>query len=70
MALEDGLVRKPVLDSVVITVSLIIDNWFGGHEALDLSFLCQYHPTLFPNGQFNHRRTCLGPIIELTKYVA
>lgn len=55
-------------DSEVITVSLIIDTWFGGHEALGLSFLRQYHPTLFPklpaNGWFNHRRSVLGPVID------
>ena len=36
-------------DSEAITVGLIIDTWFGGHEALGLSFLRQYHPTLFPH---------------------
>ena len=55
-------------DSEVITVSLIIDTWFAGHEALGLSFLRQYHPTLFPHlppdGWFNQRRTTLGLLID------
>lgn len=55
-------------DSEVIMIGLIIDTWFGGHEALGLSFLRQYHPTLFPQlpavGHFNARRTVLGPLIE------
>jgi hypothetical protein len=55
-------------DSEVITVALIIDTWFGGHEALGLSFLRQYHPGLFPllppTGWFNHRRTLLGLLID------
>ncbi len=55
-------------DSEVITVSLIIDTWFAGHEALGLSFLRPYHPTLFPHlppdGWFNQRRTMLGLLIE------
>lgn len=36
-------------DSEASIVGLIIDTWFGGHEALGLSFLRQYHPTLFPH---------------------
>jgi len=55
-------------DSEVITVALIIDTWFGGHEALGLAFLRQYHPTLFPHlppdGWFNQRRTILGLLID------
>jgi hypothetical protein len=55
-------------DSEVITVALIIDTWFHGHEALGLAFLRQYHPTLFPRlpqpGHFNARRTVLGPLME------
>lgn len=55
-------------DSEVITVALVIDTFFGGHEALGLSFLRQYHPGLFPHlpreGRFNERRTRLGPLIE------
>jgi hypothetical protein len=55
-------------DSEVITVALVIDTFFHGHEALGLSFLRQYHQELFPNlpsdGHFNERRTCLGPLID------
>lgn len=55
-------------DSEVITVALIIDTWFHGHEALGLAFLRQQAPTLFPHlppdGWFNQRRTRLGPLIE------
>jgi Transposase DDE domain len=60
-------------DSEVITVSLIIDTWFGGHEALALAFLRHYHPTLFPhlppNGWFNQRRTILGLLIDQVRRV-
>lgn len=55
-------------DSEVITVSLLIDTFFHGHEALGLSFVRQYHldlfPKLLPYGQFNHRRRELGLITE------
>lgn len=55
-------------DSEVITVSLMIDTFFHGHEALGLAFLRQYHadlfPALLPEGQFNQRRRELGLIIE------
>jgi hypothetical protein len=55
-------------DSEVITVGLIIDTYFHGHEALGLSFLRQYHADLFPqlpsDGHFNERRTRLGPLME------
>lgn len=60
---------EPVFsDSEVITVAVIIDTYFHGHEALGLSFLRQYDATLFPHlpsdGHFNERRTMLGPLIE------
>lgn len=55
-------------DSEVITVALVIDTFFGGHEALGLSFLRQYHGDLFPHlpaaGRFNERRARLGPLID------
>jgi hypothetical protein len=55
-------------DSEVITVSLLIDTFFDGHEEKGLSFIRQYQqhlfPKLLPNGQFNYRRRLLGPIIE------
>ncbi len=57
-----------VHDSEVITVALIIDTWFHGHEALGLAFLRQYHPTVFPHlpsdGWFHQRPTRLGPLID------
>lgn len=60
-------------DSEVITVALITDTWFHGHEALALSFLRQYHPDLFPHlpapGHFNARRTVLGPVIDQIRRV-
>lgn len=64
----------PVLhDSEVITVALIADTWFHGHEALALSFLGQYHPELFPHlpapGHFNARRSRLGPLIDQLRRV-
>lgn len=60
---------KPTFhDTEVITVALIIDTWFHGHEALGLAFVRLYHPTLFPylpaDGHFNARRTVLGPRID------
>jgi hypothetical protein len=55
-------------DSEVITVALVIDTFFGGHEALGLAFVRQYHRDLFPQlpsqGHFNERRTLLGPLID------
>jgi hypothetical protein len=55
-------------DSEVITVALLIDTFFHGHEALGLAFLRQYEPTLFPalptEGHFNDRRRALCRIIE------
>jgi hypothetical protein len=55
-------------DSEVITVALVIDTFFGGHEALGLSFLRQYHMEWFPHlpgeGRFNERRARLGPLID------
>jgi hypothetical protein len=55
-------------DSEVITVALIVDTFFHGHEALGLAFLRHYHADLFPElparGHFNERRTLLGPLID------
>lgn len=55
-------------DSEVITVALVIDTYFAGHEDLGLFFLKQYHAELFPHlpgpGRFNARRTQLGPLME------
>jgi hypothetical protein len=65
---------QPVFsDSEVITVALIIDTWWQGHEALGLAFLRRYHPELFPHlppkGWFNARRTRLGPLIDQIRRV-
>lgn len=55
-------------DSEVITVALVIDTFFAGHEALGLSFMHQYYAEWFPKlpreGRFNERRTRLGPLID------
>ena len=55
-------------DSEVITVALLIDTFFHGHEALGLAFVRQYHRDLFPHlppdGWFNQRRSILGPLID------
>jgi hypothetical protein len=60
-------------DSEVITVALMIETFFHGHEALGLAFLRQYHPGLFPqllpDGQFNERRRALGLITEQIRQV-
>ena len=60
-------------DSEASTVGLISDTWFAGHEALRLSFLRQYHPTLFPHlppdGWFNQRRTVLAVLIDQVRRV-
>lgn len=59
-------------DSEVITVALVIDTFFGGHEALGLSFLRQYQADLFPHlpaeGRFNERRARLGPLIDQVRH--
>ena len=55
-------------DSEVITVSLIIEAFFGGKEELGLAFVRQYHSDLFPNlldnSQFNRRRRHLTGVME------
>jgi hypothetical protein len=55
-------------DSEVITVALISESYFDGHEELTLSFLRQYHADLFPrlldDSRFNRRRRALAMIIE------
>lgn len=55
-------------DSEVITVSVLIDTVFHGHEDLGLAFVRQYHADLFPHlltpGQFNVRRRALGTVID------
>jgi len=60
--------RPRFADSEVLTVGLLIDTWFDGHEAKGLAFVRQYHRPLFPhlptNGQFNTRRRSLGLVAE------
>ena len=55
-------------DSEVITVALVIDTYFAGHETHGLAFLRQYHqaefPTLLERSRFNRRRRALGHLIE------
>ena len=55
-------------DSEVITISLIIETFFQGHEEVGYAFVCQYLPDLFPRlldlGRFNQRRRALIALIE------
>lgn len=55
-------------DSEVITVSLIIETFFQGHEEVGYAFVSQYLPDLFPDlldlDRFNVRRRELIAVIE------
>lgn len=55
-------------DSEVITIALITETFFHGHEELCLSFIRQYHRDLFPrvldDTRFNRRRRALAGVIE------
>ena len=55
-------------DSEVITVALIIESFFQGHEEVGYAFVCQYLDDLFRNlidlDRFNARRRDLVWIIE------
>lgn len=55
-------------DSEVITVSLIIETFFGGHEEVGYAFVRQYLRHLFPQlldlDRFNERRRQLISVIE------
>ena len=55
-------------DSEVITVSLIIETFFQGHEEVGYAFVAQYLQDLFPNlinlDRFNARRRDLIAVIE------
>jgi len=55
-------------DSEVITVSLVIETYFQGHEDIGHAFIAQYHRDLFPNlvdlDRFNARRRELLAVIE------
>jgi len=60
-------------DSEVITIALIADTFFAGHEDKALSFVRQYHLELFPRlpspGCFNARRRALNLITEQVRRV-
>jgi len=55
-------------DSEVLTIALIADTFFHGHEELCLSFVRQYHRDLFPylvdDTRFNRRRRALVGVTE------
>jgi hypothetical protein len=55
-------------DSEVITVSLIIETFFQGHEDIGYAFVTQYLGDLFPHlldlDRFNARRRALIAVIE------
>jgi hypothetical protein len=56
-------------DAQIITIALVAEFWFAGHEELALHFLRQYHPTLWSNGlpdtaRFNVRRRALQEVLE------
>lgn len=55
-------------DSEVITVALIIETFFQGHEELGYAFVTQYQRDLFPGlldlDRFNERRRALIAVIE------
>lgn len=58
-------------DSEVITVSLIIETYFQGHEEVGYAFVRQYLRDLFPRlldgDRFNERRRRLVGLIELIR---
>ena len=55
-------------DSEVITVSLIIETYFQGHEEVGYAFVCQFLSDMFPKlldlDRFNARRRELIGVIE------
>ncbi len=55
-------------DSEVITISLIIETFFQGHEEVGYTFVSQYLRDLFPRlldlDRFNQRRRALISVIE------
>ena len=55
-------------DSEVITISLVIETFFQGHEEVGYAFVCQYLGDLFPRlldlDRFNQRRRALIAVIE------
>lgn len=57
-----------VTDSEVITISLIIETFFQGHEEVGYAFVCQYLRELFLRlldlDRFNQRRRALIAVME------
>lgn len=55
-------------DSEVITVGLIIETWFQGHEEVGYTFVAQFLRDMFPKlidlDRFNERRRSLLAVIE------
>lgn len=56
-------------DSVIITIALVAEYWFGGDEDKALAFLRQYHADLWSSGipdagRFNVRRRALTLVME------
>ena len=55
-------------DSEVITLSLVIETFFQGHEEVGYAFISQYLRDMFPRlldlDRFNHRRRALIAVIE------
>ena len=55
-------------DSEVITISLVIETFFQGHQEVGYAFVCQYLSDLFPRlldlDRFNQRRRALIAVIE------
>ena len=55
-------------DSEVITISLVIETFFQGHEEVGYAFVGQYLRDLFPRlldlDRFNQRRRALIAVIE------
>lgn len=60
-------------DSEVITIGLICETYFHGHEELTLSFVRQHYRYLFPrlleDSRFNRRRRELALVIEAIRRV-
>lgn len=71
---QEGVVKRQrgpaprFSDSEVVTIALICDTFFHGHEELGLAFVRQHYLSLFPylleNSRFNRRRRALGMVTE------
>jgi hypothetical protein len=73
IAQSTSLLRKSgpepkMSDSEVMTISLIIETFFNGHEEIGYAFVCQFLRHLFPElldlDRFNYRRRQLIRVIE------